>query len=310
LPPIGGQAIVWMYGVPVLAISLSTYISLNFSRTNKELQTQLNRVKQLSEEKLQQERRAKEEEIQRRILESDNARKTKELEEARKLQLSMLPKKVPKIPGLDIAVSMKTASEVGGDYYDFHANDGVLTVVIGDATGHGMRAGTMVAAIKSLFSANGNIEQLPETLSAWSNIIRQMNLGNLYMAMSLLRIETNRMIIANAGMPPAMLYRANDKKVEEIVLKSMPLGGALDYAYDQQTVSVASGDTLLLMSDGLMELFNMDSEMYDERTMPTFTRIAHRSPQEIINSLERECLLWRGERPQNDDITFVVVKFL
>ncbi|MBN1465960.1 serine/threonine-protein phosphatase, partial [candidate division KSB1 bacterium] len=173
----------------------------------------------------------------------------------------------------------------------------------------GMRAGTMVAAIKSLFSANGHMQRLPETLSAWSNIIRQMNLGNLYMAMSLLRIEKNRMIIANAGMPPAMLYRDKENKVEQVVLKSMPLGGALDYPYDEQTLAVGAGDTLLLMSDGFVELFNSDDEMYDERAIPTFARIAQQSPQEIINSLERECLLWRGERPQNDDITFIVIKF-
>ncbi len=75
----------------------------------------------------------------KKFLQLENDRKTKELEEARQLQLSMLPKTLPQLPHLDIAVYMKTATEVGGDYYDFNVGmDGTLTVVIGDATGHGM----------------------------------------------------------------------------------------------------------------------------------------------------------------------------
>lgn len=309
IPPLGKQMLVWMYSIPILAISLSTYISLNFSRTHNELETQLERVQQLSAEKIEQERRAKEEEIQRRILEADNERKTRELEEARQLQLSMLPKHVPKLPGIDIAVSMKTATEVGGDYYDFHTDGDGLTVAIGDATGHGMRAGTMVAAIKSLFSAKDNIGKLPDTLSSWSHIIRQMNLGNLYMAMALLRIEKNTVFISNAGMPPMLFYRAKDKSVEEIILKGMPLGGAAHFDYAERAITIESGDTLFLMSDGFTELFNENNDMYDERAISTFQKVAHRTPHEIIDYLHQECQAWRGDRPQNDDITFVVVKF-
>jgi serine phosphatase RsbU (regulator of sigma subunit) len=309
LPPIGKQMLVWMYSIPVLALSLSTYISLNFSRTHIELETQLDRVKQLSEEKIAQERIAKEIEIQRRVLEADNKRKTEELEEARQLQLSMLPKNVPQLPGIDIAVSMKTATEVGGDYYDFHTDGSGLTIAIGDATGHGMRAGTMVTAIKSLFSANNNLAKLPDTLSSWSQIIRQMNFGNLYMAMSLLRVEHDKVIISNAGMPPALLYRAKDKSVEEIILKGMPLGGAAHFDYDQHTIEIEPGDTLLLMSDGFTELFNENNDMYDERAISAFEQSAHLAPRDIIDHLNHECQTWRGQRPQNDDITFVVVKF-
>ena len=60
----------------------------------------------------------------------------------------MLPKNLPTLPNIDVAVYMKTATEVGGDYYDFHIHkDGNLTVILGDATGHGMQAGMMVSII-------------------------------------------------------------------------------------------------------------------------------------------------------------------
>ena len=310
LKSVAGQTIIWMYSIPVIAISLSVYISLNFSKAHKELKIQLDRVQQLSEEKIERERKAQEIEVQRIILEADNARKTKELEEARKLQLSMLPKNVPQVPGIDIAVAMQTATEVGGDYYDFHENgNSALTIAIGDATGHGMRAGTMVASIKSLFSAYQFDKELKATLNNWSEIIRQMNLGTLYMAMSLVHLEKNRIIISNAGMPPALMYRAQNQSVQEIIIKGMPLGGAPDFKYDEKSLSVASGDTLLLMSDGFTELFNQKNDMFDDRAISTFASVAHRSPGEIIQHLIEEGKRWRGERPQHDDITFVVVKY-
>ena len=93
----------------------------------------------------------------KKLLQLENNRKTKELEEARQLQLSMLPKTIPSLPHLDIAVYMKTATEVGGDYYDFNVGlDGTLTVAIGDATGHGMQAGTIVSMAKALFASGSS----------------------------------------------------------------------------------------------------------------------------------------------------------
>ena len=309
LRPVGSIMIVWIYGIPVLAFSLSLYISLHFSQTQKQLQAQFVRVKELSEQTLRQERRAKEEEIQRRLLLADNERKTRELEQARKLQLSMLPRTLPDMPFLDIAVSMRTATEVGGDFYDFFVEDGMLTAAIGDATGHGMKAGAMVAAIKSLFSAYAGKNDLPHTLNHWSEVIRRMNLGNLYMAMSLLRIERKRIVISNAGMPPALLYRRDRGQVEEIVIKGMPLGGAANFSYAQKELAVASGDVLLLLSDGFTELFNENGDMFDERAAGAFLDVAEQSPQAIIKLLNKTCDDWRGSRAQHDDITFVVMQF-
>ena len=83
---------------------------------------------------IEQERRAAE-------LRAENERRAKEFEEARQLQLSMLPKKLPQHSNLEIAAYMKPATEVGGDYYDFHVGeDGTLTVAVGDATGHGLES--------------------------------------------------------------------------------------------------------------------------------------------------------------------------
>ena len=97
------------------------------------------------------------------------------MEEARELQLSMLPKKVPDVPNLDIAVYMKTATEVGGDYYDFSTKeDGSLNIAIGDATGHGMKAGTLVTMMKSLFTANSIDKEIQGVLFKFKYFLKKV----------------------------------------------------------------------------------------------------------------------------------------
>ena len=87
---------------------------------NDELEKEIETVKELSKQKIESERIEKERELEQKLLAADNLRKTKELDEARALQLSMLPKELPRLPNLEIAAKMLTATEVGGDYYDFY----------------------------------------------------------------------------------------------------------------------------------------------------------------------------------------------
>ncbi|MCK5572217.1 MAG: SpoIIE family protein phosphatase [Bacteroidetes bacterium] len=302
--------IIYPYGLVVLSVVVSFDLAKNFAKTRKNLEVQLLQVQELSKKTLEQERRAKENEITRKVLEADNARKTRELEEARKLQLSMLPNTVPAIPYLDIAVYMKPATEVGGDYYDFHCGDnGMLTVAVGDATGHGMKAGTMVATIKGLFSAsNGSLNSLP-FFELCTRTIREMHLGNLYMALMLAKIQPGTMTIASAGMPPVLIHRRSSESVEKIVIKGMPLGAHAGFPYEQKETALSPGDTILFMSDGFLELFNHQKELLGaQRVEKLFAETADQSPHIIIDHLNRTGEEWCNGEPPHDDITFVVVK--
>jgi serine phosphatase RsbU (regulator of sigma subunit) len=310
LPGIGEYGIAYVYGLLVLSVSVSVDLSLNFARTNKKLEQQLIQVRELSEKTLQQERQMREEEVKRKLLEADNARKTQELEEARNLQLSMLPRKIPTPKNLDIAAKMITANEVGGDYYDFYlGNDGTLTVAIGDATGHGMRAGTMVASIKSLFAAFGDQPDIPTFFNRCTDIIKGMNMGNIFMGMMLVKFNCRTMSAAAAGMPPILIHRGHNGKVEELVMKGMPLGAFSNFEYQQKDTQISPGDTILLMTDGLPELFNRGKEMLDyPRLKRKFVEVANKPANEIINELVDMGHHWRKDEPLGDDCTFVVIK--
>jgi len=249
-------------------------------------------------------------EAERRALEIENDRKSKELESARELQLSMLPKQLPQFPHLDIAVYMKTATEVGGDYYDFNVGiDGTLTVVLGDATGHGMRAGTMVTSAKSLFNSYAANPDILFTFQEMTRCIKQMQFHSLAMCMTMLKIQNNKLLMSAAGMPPVYLFRNESRRMEEHLMKGMPLGTMENFPYELKEMELFKGDTLLLMSDGFPELQNEHNEAYGyKRARNSFEEVAEKEPDDIITYLKEEGSRWVNDREPEDDVTFVVIK--
>lgn len=307
--PVSG-GVVFYYGILGFVIAKSIYLSYSFARTNKDLEKQLVMVKDLNEQALHNERIATEKEFEKRLLEIDNNRKTKELDDARKIQISMLPDKIPVVDYLDISVYMKTASEVGGDYYDFDlADDGTLSVVIGDATGHGAKAGILVAATKSLFKyAIRELDPL-EVLKKFSLTIKSMKLPKLFIGLSVLKITDKKVIYANAGMPPLLWYNASKNEVEVVLLRGMPLGSVANFPYSQSEINLSKGDIILLMSDGFIETFNDRDEFLGiEKAKKVFMDNTHLSSAEIISKLVNFGIEWSNGKKQSDDITFLAIK--
>ena len=158
---------------------------------------------------------------------------------------------------------MKTATEVGGDYYDFAVGtDGTLTIALGDATGHGAKAGTMVVAAKSLFNGFSQTPNLLEIFEKLTDSIKRLNMRSMFMSMLLLRIKEKAVVVASAGMPSPLIYRKATHTVEEVTLKGMPLGAFLDFPYEERRVELSAGDSIILMSDGFPELFNDTQEKF------------------------------------------------
>lgn len=277
-------------------------LALAFNRMAEDLSEHQRRL--LSEESAR-----REQEMRQRLLALEYQRKTVELEEARRFQLSMLPKELPRHESFDVAVFTQTATEVGGDYYDFHAGtDGTLSVTIGDATGHGARAGTMVTVIKALFAGYDGVSPAA-FLSGAAEKIKKMDLGRMAMALALARFEKSRVTLASAGMPPMLVHRAGTDRVEEIGLPATPLG-TLETDYAERSVDIAAGDTILLMTDGFPELLNAAAQQlgYPQAMAEFAAAAAAGDSRGVIDALSAAARRWHGEQPPNDDITFVVVR--
>jgi sigma-B regulation protein RsbU (phosphoserine phosphatase) len=234
----------------------------------------------------------------------------KELEEARALQLSMLPESIPECEGLDFAVFMETASEVGGDYYDFsRGNDESINIAVGDATGHGMKAGIMVSIMKTLFISDSSDFDIKHFFNLSNNTIKSLKLGRMMMAFAMLNIKGKQIRFINAGMPPILIYKASERNVVEYQNQSMPLGAIFDSNFNLKEITVDPEDTILILSDGLPELTGNNGEFFGyDRVQSEFIKIADQSPGEIIKHLKDSVNEWSGDHDLADDVTFVVIK--
>ena len=225
---------------------------------------------------------------------------------------------------------MSTATEVGGDYYDFRTGaNGDLLLAIGDATGHGAAAGTMVTVVKSLFLAAGDDASPAGFLRRATGMVHGMGLSRMAMALAVARLAGRTLTLSSAGMPPALHFRGGTGEVEEVALAGMPLGARSDYPYSERRLEIAPGDVVLLMSDGFPELPNSAGEPLGyERARARFAAAASggtsgstsggtsgdaASAGEIVAALERAAADWSGSAgaaapAPSDDVTFLVLR--
>jgi sigma-B regulation protein RsbU (phosphoserine phosphatase) len=172
-----------------------------------------------------------------------------------------------------------------------------------------MKAGIMVSIIKSLFLTHARHLDIPSFFKQCSETIKKMHLQNLYMAMMLLKITNNRLISSSAGIPPIMIYRKDRNIIEELVTKGMPLGAFETFKYNTVETDLFPGDIILLMTDGLSELFNEEREEFGfERIRDSFLHNVHLPASEIVDRLFEAGAEWKGAAIQNDDITLIAIR--
>lgn len=297
ISPVGGIQNGYPFGFLGLILFSSIYLARDFSRANNTI--------------LRQERQAREMEIEKKVLEIEDQRKAQELQEARDVQISLLPKCITGLQNYDFCFEMHPATEVGGDYYDYSISEsGEISIAIGDATNHGMKAGMMVSIMKSLFISHIDHMEIKEFLNHCSGIIKQMKLKTLFMALMIVKIDGNLLKISSAGIPPVLIFRNGSGEIEEIKIKGMPLGSVESFPYETVETELNENDVVLMMTDGLAELFNEERKSFGvQRIKKTFQENSGKPVNKIVETLFSEGREWRGSSKQNDDITFVSFRF-
>lgn len=174
------------------------------------------------------------------------------------LQRSLLPRNLPRVPGLRMAARYLPAADesaVGGDWYDvIELDNPCLGFVIGDVAGHGMAAATFMGQLRSAIRAyaldtSGPAEVLTK-LGGFSNRMHSRMATVIY---ATLNLNTWEVRIARAGHPYPLLIRSDGSTTFLSDAGGPPLGTVGGHAYDEQSVSLAAGETLLLYTDGLIE---------------------------------------------------------
>lgn len=252
-----------------------------------------------------------------RQLNIENRRKSEELEQARRIQRAMLPNSAPSVPYLEIAAYQETASEVGGDYYDFFWQaEGKLVIGIGDATGHGVGSGLMVSMTKASLLAT-NETDLRVIAERLNTILNKVDLGiQLNMALLLVEISEVRpdgaigVKACGGGMPPLYVFRAGGS-IEEVLVAGLPLGITNEAGYPPVEFQLYSGDVLLLMSDGLLEMFNHNREFLSfDRLTAGLKQLqpAGLTATEVLQAVANIGHTWAKGHPLYDDVTLVVLR--
>ena len=195
----------------------------------------------------------------------DRVRVRDELEVARQLQRELLPQAAPALPGFAFAHSYRTANEVGGDYYDFiPLADGRLVLVAGDASGHGMAAGLLMAIANATLHTAVDIDPRPRPVAAMLNRALCRSGGRrafMTLFYGLLEPVAGRFDFLCAGHPFPLLRRG-DGTVAELGAGGLPLGLRADLDLAEDGVAFAPGDLLLLYTDGLPEAVNAAGQAF------------------------------------------------
>jgi serine phosphatase RsbU (regulator of sigma subunit) len=248
---------------------------------------------------------------------SERQRLQQELEIARSVQMSFLPKANPKVVELDIASRCEPALEVGGDYYDFiDAGNKRLGVVVGDVSGKGTQAAFFMTLTKGFVRALAEVSASPSVVLTRVNKLFYENVERgvfISMVYGIFDITEHVLTIARAGHNPVIMRKTKADQVQ--VINPMGLALGLDagdtFAKSIQEVAIPfqSGDLFVFYTDGFPEAMNKTLEEFGEdRLCQAVQKHAFRSSAEIMDGIFAEMKLFVGKAAQHDDMTIVVVK--
>ncbi len=251
---------------------------------------------------------------QRKFEKKELQRKNEELEQARKVQLSLLPKKPYTGESFDVFGKMITATEVGGDYYDFFKlDDRRMLIAFGDATGHGMTAGMMVtitkvALLNNLSLLKDSNDVVPVARAINESILSSVSVKGIGMALQLCVIDTatNTLSMTSCGMPYPMIIDTATGDFTAPVIRQPPLGFMRGTKMELTQLPFAAGQLLVLASDGILERFNKAKEEYGQDRLTGLLKSsvpAQANLQNLLDAIFQDTETYAESIPHHDDMT-------
>ncbi|MHC4878442.1 MAG: SpoIIE family protein phosphatase [Planctomycetota bacterium] len=238
----------------------------------------------------------------------------KEADTARAVQQQLYPREAPELPGLDIAGRTVTASELGGDYFDFlPLPDGRLAVAVGDVSGHGIGPALVMTTTRAWLRALLSTGQpLHVALRRLNRALHQDLHRGMFVTLFVSIIEPHsRSVISVGAGHVAHLLRA-DGTLETLPSTGLLLGMSKDTEFSPLTEQLlAPGDTLLLTTDGVVESESPDRELFGVERMADVARAAITAggtAADIVDALHTGTLQYSQRYRPADDVTVVVVR--
>ena len=257
-------------------------------------------------------------------------RQDRELEIASEIQLRLLPSKCPQIKGLSIAAKCETASRVGGDYYDFIptnydrltnsqpeiGSDVPWSIVIGDVMGKGVPAGLIMTMTRGMLRAEVLNRHSPAQIMHHLNRVMYADLENSHRFVSMFYSEYNpkkqTLSFTNAAHNPPLLWRKATNGLEKLDSWGMLIGLDMESEYEDATVQLAPGDTIIYYTDGFTDAANENGDRFDEDNLCLCFKWACQhldTPEEILDHVFGQVKQFSGtSKSRGDDMTSIVMQ--
>ena len=257
-------------------------------------------------------------------------RQDRELEIASEIQLRLLPSKCPQIKGLAIAAKCETANRVGGDYYDFiptnydrlensqpeAASDVPWSIVIGDVMGKGVPAGLIMTMTRGMLRAEVLNHHSPAQIMRHLNRVMYADLENSHRFVSMFYSEYDpqkqTLSFTNAAHNPPLLWRKATDTLEKLDSWGMLIGLDMESEYEDATVQLSPGDTIIYYTDGFTDAANDEGDRFDEDNLCLCFKWACQhleTPDEILEHVFAQVKQFSGANSTSgDDMTSIVMQ--
>ena len=303
-PPLG---ILSVFSRSIVGLFTQPFIDLLSS-----LAGQLAQVVQIDTEMNARERERQEKE--RALLE--NVRVAREMEIARQIQLSLLPATPPELSWVQFAARCVSAAQVGGDYYDFfRRGDDLVDIIIADVSGHSVGAALIMVEARSFLRAKvhstGSAGKMLATLNEL--LYEDLTRAELFITMFYVKYNAERRLLtyANAGHNRPFLFRPKEGFCTELDAEGLILGIKREVTFEEKSIQLQRGDTLLLYTDGIIEARNVSGEFFGaDRLCAVLGKVHNEQPEQIVEIILREVTEFIGSTAAEDDISMVVMKVL
>jgi len=250
-----------------------------------------------------------------RLTRAERLRLQQELDDARQMQMGLLPETAPSVPGFEIDGFSQPARDVGGDFYDYLTLDtNLLGISLADVSGKGLRAAMNAVMTNGMLHEAAKSEQAADKLLGVLNAglySRLQRFTNVACALFILDPQAKTLTYANAGQPLPVVKRKGDVWEAELI-GGLPLGSMAVPEYEEKTIKLQPGDYIILYTDGISEATNKAEEMYaEERLIESIRQAdANFSAEEMIKHILQDVMAFVGNAEQYDDMTLVVLRCL
>ncbi|MCP4137725.1 MAG: SpoIIE family protein phosphatase [bacterium] len=231
---------------------------------------------------------------------------------ARNIQMSTIPKDLPQSPYFNISACYVPAETVGGDFFNFHpVDEKKIGILISDVSGHGVPAALITSMVKIVFNTLKSLREKPVELLQEMKHMLSGNIESQFITASyiFLDLEVHKLYYARAGHEPLLILKKDSLELQ----KYMPHGSIIGYFKDKVCepvdIDLETQDRIILYTDCVTEAINEDSEMYGmARFNELIKETSQNSPEEFINRVREELSTWTGrEENFEDDLTMVVI---